>query len=135
MTSDPRGVNRDLTATQHFLFSKTPTEGTHSPSRGPQTPNLPSSAGDPLRQSYPGLRCGKAYMAWAAEKAAAKPLFTALALRDEMLPGTINLENPDPACDLDYTPNQAREARVDVAMSNSFGFGGHNASLVLARLD
>ena len=48
---------------------------------------------------------------------------------------TINYQTPYPACDLDYTPNQAREARVDVAMSNSFGFGGHNASLVLARLD
>jgi 3-oxoacyl-[acyl-carrier-protein] synthase II len=47
---------------------------------------------------------------------------------------TINLENPDPDCDLDYTPNVARDAKVDVAMSNSFGFGGHNASLVLGRL-
>ena len=47
---------------------------------------------------------------------------------------TINLENPDPDCDLDYCPGAARDARVDVAMSNSFGFGGHNASLVLARL-
>ena len=48
---------------------------------------------------------------------------------------TINYQTPDPACDLDYTPNQAREAQVGVAMSNSFGFGGHNASLVFARLD
>jgi 3-oxoacyl-[acyl-carrier-protein] synthase II len=48
---------------------------------------------------------------------------------------TINYHTPDPACDLDYTPNTAREAKVGVAMSNSFGFGGHNASLVLARLD
>ena len=47
---------------------------------------------------------------------------------------TINYQTPDPACDLDYTPNQAREAQVGVAMSNSFGFGGHNASLVFARL-
>ena len=48
---------------------------------------------------------------------------------------TINYQTPDPACDLDYTPNRAREAQVGVAMSNSFGFGGHNASLVFARLD
>ena len=47
---------------------------------------------------------------------------------------TINYQTPDPACDLDYTPNQAREARVDAVVSNSFGFGGHNASLLLARL-
>jgi 3-oxoacyl-[acyl-carrier-protein] synthase II len=47
---------------------------------------------------------------------------------------TINLDNPDPECDLDYVPKVARDAKVDVAMSNSFGFGGHNASLVLARM-
>lgn len=53
-----------------------------------------------------------------------------LALRDQILPPTINYENPDPACDLDYVPNQARKAAVRYALSNSFGFGGTNASLV-----
>ena len=53
-----------------------------------------------------------------------------LALRDQILPPTINYENPDPACDLDYVPNQARKAAVRYVLSNSFGFGGTNASLV-----
>jgi 3-oxoacyl-[acyl-carrier-protein] synthase II len=57
-----------------------------------------------------------------------------LALRDGVIPPTINLDNPDPACDLDYTPNTAREKRIDVVMSNSFGFGGHNASLIAGRV-
>jgi 3-oxoacyl-[acyl-carrier-protein] synthase II len=58
----------------------------------------------------------------------------ALTINRGVIAPTINLETPDPDCDLDYTPNVAREATVDVAMSNSFGFGGHNASLVLGRL-
>jgi len=56
-----------------------------------------------------------------------------LALRDQMLPPTINYENPDPACDLDYIPNQARKAEAEYALSNSFGFGGTNASLIFQR--
>ncbi len=54
----------------------------------------------------------------------------ALAMRDSVIPPTINLENPDPECDLDYTPNVAKEKTVRVALNNSFGFGGHNATLV-----
>lgn len=54
----------------------------------------------------------------------------ALSIRDSVIPPTINLENPDPECDLDYTPNKARERKVRVALNNSFGFGGHNATLV-----
>jgi 3-oxoacyl-[acyl-carrier-protein] synthase II len=50
-----------------------------------------------------------------------------------VLPPTINYETPDPACDLDYVPNQARQKRVDHALSNSFGFGGQNCSLVASR--
>ncbi len=56
-----------------------------------------------------------------------------LALRDQILPPTINYENPDPACDLDYVPNRARKAEVNFALSNSFGFGGTNASLIFKR--
>jgi len=62
-------------------------------------------------------------------------IFTALALKEGILPPTINLETPDPECDLDYVPNVAREANVEYAMSNSLGFGGHNASLLLKKVD
>jgi len=56
-----------------------------------------------------------------------------LALRDQILPPTINLENPDPECDLDYVPNHARKVSVEYALSNSFGFGGTNAALIFRR--
>lgn len=59
--------------------------------------------------------------------------YTALTLERGVIPPTINYENPDPDCDLDYVPNAAREMRVDVALSNSFGFGGTNASIVLRK--
>ena len=58
---------------------------------------------------------------------------TTLALHDQMVPPTMNLENPDPDCDLDYVPNHARKAEIEYALSNSFGFGGTNAALLFRR--
>jgi 3-oxoacyl-[acyl-carrier-protein] synthase II len=62
-------------------------------------------------------------------------IFSILAIRDGVLPPTINLENPDPECDLDYVPGTARQAPVRIALSNSFGFGGTNGSLIFRALD
>jgi 3-oxoacyl-[acyl-carrier-protein] synthase II len=56
-----------------------------------------------------------------------------LAIKEGVVPPTINYEYPDPECDLDYVPNTARKAKVEVAMSNSLGFGGHNATLVVKK--
>ena len=66
---------------------------------------------------------------------AIEAIFSTLAIRDGKLPPTINQEVEDPECDLDYIPNESREADVRVAVSNSFGFGGHNASIVLKRFE
>jgi len=66
---------------------------------------------------------------------AIEAVFSALAIRDQVLPPTINLENPDEGCDLDYVPGKAREAEVNAVVSNSFGFGGTNGSLVFKRVD
>ena len=60
-------------------------------------------------------------------------ILTVKALAHSVIPPTINLDTPDPDCDLDYTPNQPAERKIETAMSNSFGFGGHNASIVLGR--
>jgi 3-oxoacyl-[acyl-carrier-protein] synthase II len=59
----------------------------------------------------------------------------ALALRDQIIPPTANYEKPDPECDLDYVPNKARRAEIEYALSNSFGFGGTNAALLMKRFD
>jgi 3-oxoacyl-[acyl-carrier-protein] synthase II len=61
-------------------------------------------------------------------------VFSVLAIRDQVAPPTINLDNPDPDCDLDYVPHTARDMKIDVAMSNSFGFGGTNGTLIFKKL-
>lgn len=65
----------------------------------------------------------------------AEAIFSILAIRDQVIPPTINLDNPDPDCDLDYVPHTAREASLKAAISNSFGFGGTNASLIFRAFD
>jgi 3-oxoacyl-[acyl-carrier-protein] synthase II len=66
---------------------------------------------------------------------AAEAIFSALAIRDNIAPATINLDNPATETAIDLVPNRPRRRRIDVALSNSFGFGGTNASLVLRRYD
>jgi 3-oxoacyl-[acyl-carrier-protein] synthase II len=66
---------------------------------------------------------------------AIEAVFCILAIRDEILPATINYHTPDPQCDLDYVPNQPRKASPSHVMSNSFGFGGHNATLIFSRFE
>jgi 3-oxoacyl-[acyl-carrier-protein] synthase II len=61
-------------------------------------------------------------------------IFSILAMRDSVIPPTINLDQPGEGCDLDYVPNSARQAKVDIALSNSFGFGGTNGTLVFRKL-
>ena len=64
---------------------------------------------------------------------AVEAIFTALALKDGFIPATIGYQVPDPACDLDVVPNRGREADLRIALSNSLGFGGHNATIVLKK--
>jgi len=64
---------------------------------------------------------------------AIEALMCVLALHEQKLPPTINYEHPDPACDLDYVPNEARETEVEVALSNAMGLGGHNACVLLGK--
>jgi 3-oxoacyl-[acyl-carrier-protein] synthase II len=64
---------------------------------------------------------------------AVEGVYSALVLHHGVIPPTINYDTPDPACDLDYVPNQARKADIKVALSNSFGFGGTNACVIFRR--
>jgi 3-oxoacyl-[acyl-carrier-protein] synthase II len=65
---------------------------------------------------------------------AAEAIFCILAIRDQVLPPTINYDTPDPECDLDYVPNTARDAKINTTISNSFGFGGTNGSLIFRAM-
>jgi len=62
-------------------------------------------------------------------------VLTALSIKNQIAPPTINLETPDPECDLDYVPNTARDMKIEIAISNSFGFGGTNGTLVFKRYE
>jgi 3-oxoacyl-[acyl-carrier-protein] synthase II len=64
---------------------------------------------------------------------AIESVFTVLSICDQFAPATLNHDNPDPECDLDYVPHTARTIRINYAMTNSFGFGGHNTSLIFKR--
>jgi 3-oxoacyl-[acyl-carrier-protein] synthase II len=66
---------------------------------------------------------------------AIEAMMCVLAIHDGVLPPTINLHNPDPECDLDYVPNEARETKIDVALSNAMGLGGHNGCVLLGRIE
>ncbi|MCL2281623.1 MAG: beta-ketoacyl-[acyl-carrier-protein] synthase II, partial [Dehalococcoidia bacterium] len=66
---------------------------------------------------------------------AAEAAFCALVVNESVIPPTINLHNPDPDCDLDYVPNQARHHKVNLALTNAFGFGGHNSTLIIGRFN
>jgi 3-oxoacyl-[acyl-carrier-protein] synthase II len=61
-------------------------------------------------------------------------IFSILAIRDQVAPPTINLENPSEGCDLNFVPNQAQPMKIDIAMSNSFGFGGTNGTLIFKKI-
>ena len=65
---------------------------------------------------------------------AIESIFSIMSIIDNVIPPTINLDNPDPSCDLDYTPHTARDRSIKIAMNNSFGFGGTNSSLIFAKV-
>ena len=94
--------------------------------------------GDGSRCRPPGLPTGSraAGCGWRTGAAgAAEAIITTMAIREGFLPPTINYKTPDPECDLDYVPNQGRNANIKYALSNALGFGGHNAALILKKYE
>ena len=94
------------------------------------------TANEPFFQGhFPGFKVmpGVLIIEALAQVGAVEAIFTALALKEGFVPPTIGYQVPDPACDLDIVPNAGRNANLRIALSNSLGFGGHNAALVLKR--
>ena len=98
-----------------------------------ETSVIKQAVGDSVAQKIPISSTKGATGHCLGASGAVEAIFCTLAIQDGVLPPTINYETSDPACDLDYIPNYAREAEVRVAVSNSFGFGGHNATIVLSQ--
>lgn len=69
------------------------------------------------------------------QRGGVEAIFSVLAIKDSVIPPTINLETPDEECDLDYVANEARSKEVQVALSNSLGFGGHNATIIFKKYE
>ena len=103
--------------------------------RGETPPDAPGASFIVMEAKLPrallGLLAGLAFGAAGAIEA----IMCTLAVHNGVIPPTINYENPDPACDLDYVPNEAREADVRVALSNAMGLGGHNGCVLVGRVD
>jgi len=143
MTSPPEGGEGARTCMEHALRDAklNPADVDYVNAHGTSTPlgdkaetlAIKSALGDHARRvMVSSTKSMTGHMIGAA--GGVEAIFSVLAIRDQVAPPTINYFTPDPDCDLDYVPNEARRARVDVAMSNSFGFGGTNGTLVFKKL-
>ena len=112
--------------------TSTPTAPRRRPATSAETQAIKGAFGDhAYKLAVSSTKSMTGHMLGAA--GGAEAVFTVLAMRDQVAPPTINLETPDPECDLDYVPNTAREMKIDLALSNSFGFGGTNGTLAFRR--
>ena len=141
---DPLGQNparamtdalADAGVTPEISATSTPTAPRRRPATRRETRALKLALGEERADQIPisSTKSVTGHLLGAA--GALETIITTLAMRDGFLPPTINQTDPDPDCDLDYIPNTGREADVEYALTNSFGFGGHNAVLVLRRWD